>query len=908
MEFSEVREWKSLFAREDALRACAKNRRGNREGLQYPSSHRRDAKYIIDELDSMRCTINELMDVSPEPTRPQATLPLFAAPSNKDSQVLQDVLRQAKASQTSADKKLDGDSSAYTQQLAPGADLGPMVSEGASKAEGPGRQQPLQHEQAVPQDVSSKVAAKSAVAATGDKADKDSSEPEMFFRRRPSQYIRPENLESKLTAKLRLSSSTDAPALESFGYFPGFAAAEKGKDVEVRVHLPPYTGDSCMAVMLVPATMRVEALEAEVIRQHPKLVGSLNRTYTELRFWDDDEEEPDDDCAPFDKGLEVGCLNVTDVALCFAQPHGDATPISPPLSSPEPAASKGARVPEAFGGSITPRETDAVSRSPQKNASFGSMSSGSGSIMSLRARRYARYAALAEEMKLDMEIQVGTDPARSSSWKRGELSGRHADILEERSSSRPPSSAENASERMPSSQTDTDPTVAKGQVSAGNHVKCADEDEVIEVWQENSDSEAASSGKPSAAMLVAASAAPSTLLIARQRSKSTPQLSPQLKKTGSSPRVVVGGFDKLPETPKEECAAPDCCQKKNPPVVNPIRKTFSTNNVMSMGGRGFVGGFEPLMEEESRPIRRNFSLNNVASMGSQRTGNDKEEAVGSRMRELILTVPEVLARRTAPGESGTSSFHSGGGDSEVILQIRESAKLRDVLDQLRQEHGRAYDPFNFAVERVDDGIRQRLDWDMQVRQLSSHTEVLHVVRMDQVALLNADRLASAGRLPDRDPRDSFGLNRPPREIFCFNERDASVGREYNVFIAVVGPKQQTYECHLFVDRQSLYHQPPRGVRPQQHSNPAKQSGIQRLVQWIVPGATEGSRAEPCIFVQRRVSEVRSISFDKSDQMSFSVVYGSSGPESGAELKLMYQAESPTQCAELVAFIEYLMKL
>ena len=44
-------------------------------GLRYPISHECGGqRYIVDELDGLRCTVSELLDLSPERSKQEATL------------------------------------------------------------------------------------------------------------------------------------------------------------------------------------------------------------------------------------------------------------------------------------------------------------------------------------------------------------------------------------------------------------------------------------------------------------------------------------------------------------------------------------------------------------------------------------------------------------------------------------------------------------------------------------------------------------------------------------------------------------------------------------------------------------------------------------------------------------------
>jgi len=193
-----------------------------------------------------------------------------------------------------------------------------------------------------------------------------------FFVRRPQEeYSRLESVESSLTLLLRRQAMREdsrspqggSRGSSRRGYADMVGASQRGSgsEFEVRVHLPPFDEDSVL-VKAVPSIMRVSTLVTEVLRQQGSSSSSSSGPVSwELRLYDEDEEEPDYDCPPFDQNLQVGCLNVSDVALCMVGAPAVGTPPSPPqLSIMEEAGagvlSPSAVTPEAPGRGILGRK------------------------------------------------------------------------------------------------------------------------------------------------------------------------------------------------------------------------------------------------------------------------------------------------------------------------------------------------------------------------------------------------------------------------------------------------------------------------------------------------------------------------------------------------------------------------
>eukprot|EP00930_Biecheleria_cincta_P099456 TRINITY_DN91087_c0_g1_i1.p1 TRINITY_DN91087_c0_g1~~TRINITY_DN91087_c0_g1_i1.p1 ORF type:complete len:510 (-),score=58.94 TRINITY_DN91087_c0_g1_i1:18-1439(-) len=162
-----------------------------------------------------------------------------------------------------------------------------------------------------------------------------------FVLRPPEEYSRLESVESSLTLLLRrqaLQEEKNGQAGSPLRCCSTSASGDthRSKHLAVRIHVPPYDEDSVLT-LTVPRTMRVADLRDKVVQehlaQHPSAASASRPGLCELRLYDEDEEEPDFDCPPFDYNLQVGCLSVADIALCFEVQSCD-TPPSPLQSAP----------------------------------------------------------------------------------------------------------------------------------------------------------------------------------------------------------------------------------------------------------------------------------------------------------------------------------------------------------------------------------------------------------------------------------------------------------------------------------------------------------------------------------------------------------------------------------------------
>eukprot|EP00812_Abedinium_dasypus_P005238 NODE_1656_length_1091_cov_439.149614.p1 GENE.NODE_1656_length_1091_cov_439.149614~~NODE_1656_length_1091_cov_439.149614.p1 ORF type:complete len:258 (+),score=73.35 NODE_1656_length_1091_cov_439.149614:173-946(+) len=241
--------------------------------------------------------------------------------------------------------------------------------------------------------------------------------------------------------------------------------------------------------------------------------------------------------------------------------------------------------------------------------------------------------------------------------------------------------------------------------------------------------------------------------------------------------------------------------------------------------------------------------------------------------------------------------------------------LLDVLGQLSQVCGTVYDPVDFDFERLDqDGIFQRLDLNTQVRHLQQDAGTLTVVRKDapvsKFRLLQTWRVSEPGR-----------GRRPPG--FPFTEYAASLATEYFVAVHVRGSRVRSTNCVLVVDREKLTHTvaPAEMFSDDASGSPSPKRGggslltrSLRHLQLDFPTHRDREmQAE--ILTERRVQDVRDVSHQVRSKRGFMVTYatptsadGGDNGDNGGELQMGYRAQTPTECVEIVARIQFLLTL
>lgn len=195
--------------------------------------------------------------------------------------------------------------------------------------------------------------------------------------------------------------------------------------------------------------------------------------------------------------------------------------------------------------------------------------------------------------------------------------------------------------------------------------------------------------------------------------------------------------------------------------------------------------------------------------------------------------------------------------------------------------------------------------DGSVKQDQSSSSALSAGRKDAPpALSPTDPFSPLRWLEGRSMTPSLESRRPSPASFFFNEYTASIATEYFVTVAARGARARPVECMLVVDRERLYHQVPRGAALQER----KGSFMTGVVQSLLPQRSRSLRPDPAIFVTRSVREVRSIFCEEGHERAFTVLYATGGAGEIGSLELTYEAQTPTECAEIVARMNFLLTL
>lgn len=401
MDFSETREWRTVPRLWDpgsdagARGLLAPHARGLRTPGGGPAEKVRPEIFrpLCPEVDANLYTVDELLELSPEPQKPDRLLSQLpkAERGRGGGGDDGDGRRRASPGPPGA-PALDAGAGGELAEPALLAAAAPESRSGSSRPAGDGKAEPsgVADGQTPWQDGNGH--------SEGCSVDKGLSS--FFARRAPEEYTRLDVVESSLTVLLRRQAEANredagADQVKGVSVAPRLADlsltdASNSKTCEVRVHLPPYDSKDSVLVLVLPSTMRVADLHREVVRQHADRLGGVTSFASYVfRLYDEDEQEPDFDCPPFDRNLQVGCLNVSDLALCPASsPFGSGAPPSRQLSCAgglEAAASCHAAItPEALG-SVLARKVKVVSCS---GASAGSDEgpSSSGAATSSAAR------------------------------------------------------------------------------------------------------------------------------------------------------------------------------------------------------------------------------------------------------------------------------------------------------------------------------------------------------------------------------------------------------------------------------------------------------------------------------------------------------------------------------------------
>mmetsp|Transcript_67482 Transcript_67482/g.108689 ORF Transcript_67482/g.108689 Transcript_67482/m.108689 type:complete len:177 (-) Transcript_67482:212-742(-) len=159
---------------------------------------------------------------------------------------------------------------------------------------------------------------------------------------------------------------------------------------------------------------------------------------------------------------------------------------------------------------------------------------------------------------------------------------------------------------------------------------------------------------------------------------------------------------------------------------------------------------------------------------------------------------------------------------------------------------------------------------------------------------------------------------PPHEgrLFFFNEYKESIASEYPVTVTARGSRASPTECVLVVHRAQLHHRAPRGTGSSSgfEKDHKKASFMPPLLKKLGRHLSlpEAFKSENNIFIERCVHDIRDISQEgDANPRSFSVTYSgstASGGVPGEAIEFTYQAQTPTECAEIVARLHFLLML
>jgi len=704
-----------------------------------------------------------------------------------------------------------------------------------------------------------------------------------FFVRRPAEaYARLEVAESTLTARLRHEASHDDGQLgNAAGVTRAFAITnvagralgqvDGDRTVEVRIYLPPYDA-ACSAVELtVPSTMLVADLRDEAVRKYAGRAGVSKGVEYELRLYDDDEEEPDYDCAAFDTTLQVGLVNEREMALCAVGERSPSSWPSVPSSSPQ---CEGLRSGASTRGDKLPGVRIAVDEVP-----CTCNKSGLSPVVEDASPRAMGPAGIGGPASDDAE---GLADARRHICVRAE--GAPGDKTAE------PLVDIVSDAGRPAPNDDS----GSGALEADARPPCMISEPEVR--------------------------APCPVVLSHRRTRSSP-----LQGTNTAPLVTVGGFEAIAEN------VPGRLRRSESQGQFFASLCISSGtSIVERVGAGERAGVAPTgLGSTNTSQTRRLELLVVDGFGQL-----EADAVSASVNGLGVTSAVSEAIASSGGVVGGSSL--GGDDvaaaasggtpaategERVALQVRGDATLYEVLEQLAQERGRPCEPVSLALERRVDGLWQRLDLGMQVQHLPADPSALRMVRKDTPMMAQPPRasgnsatcrLKNLAMLPAASQwQQDAAIRQPPPSAFFFNEYTASIVTEYVVTVAARGSRARPAECELIVDRDRLYHRVPRGAPQLERADHKRTSFMSPLLRKLGRHLhlAEPSSAEASIFTERRVSSVRSIACDESHQRAFLVTYGvqgGSGSNSKESLvELVYEAQTPTECAEIVARLKFL---
>eukprot|EP00929_Paragymnodinium_shiwhaense_P050562 TRINITY_DN25457_c0_g1_i1.p1 TRINITY_DN25457_c0_g1~~TRINITY_DN25457_c0_g1_i1.p1 ORF type:complete len:938 (-),score=207.33 TRINITY_DN25457_c0_g1_i1:93-2906(-) len=920
MEFTEAREWRSLFA--EAPRGCH-GRRPTRRG------HRR-CRLVDPEIDARLFTVEELLELSPErypPTIPLGVTTCGGATSSTASPE-QVVSRQKKheiprtvsvpaamymsglegspSEKKSAEEAAIGAEEAEAESLgrrerASSGSLPSIAMADDLEVLKPKSRLKLERSEDMEPGAPSDLGCEEAGDAPGRgksegrhwmETEEEPSSP-LFVRRPPEAYAKLECPESALTVRVRRQASREActGSFRTAGDGRSKAAANGNRGgadlVQVRIHLPPFgSRKETQVVIKVPTTMRVAGLRDEVLRQHAGrgLKALTKHIEYEVRLYDEDEEEPDYDCPPFDQELEIGALNVKEsaLALCKGGSQGDsssASESSDRSEAPRRVESSETVCFQIGAGKGTPDERKQRATSLPKCQGIGRQFSTPVASDTMKEKEVRQ-----ADPQVTFDCGDDKSPRKPSANPESLSTSMKQGLLDELAAV----AAARKVTRLgtaPASYRQTDEEYASGSVVEGGAVQSA------------SSRTPRASGPRRKVSAPEAETAAEGRVFSHRRTRSSPLAHPH-RAAWEGPVVTVGGFESLVAN---TAAAPQA-------DVNSVAGLLTA--AAAGGGQG----------------------RNDASDGSV-----LGDTSGNRMRRLELLVAEGLGEqggaRSCPQAAGDGSYLQQEQGDLLVLQVRDDDTIYKVLERVAQEQGPHYGvpTENLALERLDDGFPSRLDLTMQVRHLPPHSSRLTVVRKDtaMASLLLLPRKDGQERgLQGYDSHSAAALDlsrRHTEKQFTFSEHTASIATEYFVTVARRGQQSRAFDCALVVDRLRLQHRAPR--MSQTSSAPEgkeeKASHMGRRASFMFPLIRAAEKIgkhlhlaetssypppEAGLFADRRICDLRAITSESGRQQAFSVLYAFSSSGGSSPEELVYEAQTPTECAEIVARLQFLLQL
>jgi hypothetical protein len=235
------------------------------------------------------------------------------------------------------------------------------------------------------------------------------------------------------------------------------------------------------------------------------------------------------------------------------------------------------------------------------------------------------------------------------------------------------------------------------------------------------------------------------------------------------------------------------------------------------------------------------------------------------------------------------------GESYVTVRVPLTASLHDLLGVVQRKLQREFSAVEFGFESTDPNS-QRLWYDryMLVQELSA-------------TRIRLARIATTAQVPA--PAHNVGI-RPDASIFHFTTSSAVELTEYRVKVDIPG-EASGRAASLVVCYPRLLHQwtasaessaPPNGDGPltRRTRSLTRMLGLDHAPPWQQDGALLD------VLEELNVDDVESAECDE-EALTFVVHYHVTERNKTRSLAIKYHAETPTECALIVAHLQYLIK-